>query len=202
MSDPARRILLVQGHSDPRGEHFCHALANAYATGARDAGHEIRTVDIAKLTFPLLRSYADNHYGEPPEDIGEVQRALTRAEHVVMLFPMWNGTAPALARGFLEQTFRPGFIFPDAKPGQRLGFAAYFAQRKALSGRTGRVIVTMNMPAAIYRWYFRPHVERNTLRLAGIAPIKETLIGRVDASTIAKRERWLRKMRTLGAEAS
>jgi putative NADPH-quinone reductase len=51
-----KRILLIQGHPDAGARHLCHALADAYAEGARAAGHEVRTVDVAMLEFPVLRS--------------------------------------------------------------------------------------------------------------------------------------------------
>lgn len=38
------RILLIQGHPDTVAPHFCHAWAGAYAQGAREAGHEARSV--------------------------------------------------------------------------------------------------------------------------------------------------------------
>ena len=97
-----------------------------------------------------------------PEAIRQVQDALTRADHVVMFYPVWNGAMPALLKGFLEQTFRSSFVFPDAKPDERLGFSSYFSQRKALTGKSGRVVATMQMPAFVYRWYFHPHPEKNT----------------------------------------
>jgi hypothetical protein len=47
------------------------------------------------------------------------------------------------------------------------------------------------MPALIYRWYFRAHgvrgLERSVLRFSGMAPIRETLLGMVDAAGDAKR---------------
>jgi hypothetical protein len=58
--------------------------------------------------------------------------------------------------------------------------------------------VTMQMPAFVYRWYFHPHPEKNTLRLGGISPIRESLIGLVEAPSSAKRERWLRTMYAFG----
>jgi len=51
----ARRIAIIQGHPDPRGNRFCHALADAYATGARQGGHQVRSIDVARIQFPLLR---------------------------------------------------------------------------------------------------------------------------------------------------
>lgn len=51
-----QRILILQGHPDRAGGHLCHALAQHYVQGAASAGHELRTVDVATLDFPLLRS--------------------------------------------------------------------------------------------------------------------------------------------------
>lgn len=38
------RIALIQAHPDPAGGHLCHALAQAYADGAREAGRSARVV--------------------------------------------------------------------------------------------------------------------------------------------------------------
>jgi len=51
-----RRITLIQGHPDPAGNHFDHALADAYAAGAARAGHPVRRIEAARLEFPLLRN--------------------------------------------------------------------------------------------------------------------------------------------------
>jgi putative NADPH-quinone reductase len=196
----ARHVAIIQGHPDPGGNHFGHALAEAYATGAHEAGHEIRFIDVATLDFPLLRNKKDLECGAPPEAIRQAQSAIVGSDHVVMIYPVWFGAMPALLKGFIEQTFRPAFIFPDATPGEPLGFFSALNQRKALKGKTARIVVTMQMPAFVYRWYFHPHPEKNTLRFSGIGPIKETLIGRVEARNGANRERWLRKMHAFGRE--
>jgi putative NADPH-quinone reductase len=67
--------------------------------------------------------------------------------------------------------------------------------RGLLAGRSAPLIVTMGMPALIYRWYFRAHgirgLERSTLRFAGIKPVCETLLGMVEAMSVTKRRSWL-----------
>jgi putative NADPH-quinone reductase len=192
-------IVIIQGHPDPKGGHFGHALAQAYEKGASEAGHKIQVICLAQLDFPLLRGREDQH-NEPPVAIAQAQSVIAHADHLLMIYPLWNGGAPALVRGFLEQTFRPAFIFPDAKPGVALGFFSYYTQRKALTGKTARIVVTMQMPAFVYRWYFRPHVEKNMLRISGMRPVTECLIGGIDAHDAGKRERWLHKMHALGGE--
>jgi putative NADPH-quinone reductase len=41
----SRHITIIQGHPDPKGNHFGHALAAAYGRSAEDAGHEILFCD-------------------------------------------------------------------------------------------------------------------------------------------------------------
>ena len=196
----SKHILLIQGHPDPEPRHFCHALAAAYEAGAVTAGHHVERLDIATLQFPFVRSRADLDEKAAPECIRQAQASLLRADHVVLCFPVWNGGMPAIVKAFFEQTFRSSFVFPDAKPGEALGFTSYFKQRKALAGKTARTIVTMAMPAFIYRWYFRPHPEKNSLKLGGLT-VRESLVGRAESKDARTRERWLKKITELGRQA-
>ena len=191
----SKRIVLIQGHPDASVPHFCHALADAYAQGAMEADHAVRRVETARLDFPLLRSQVEWRDGALPASLAEAQQSIAWAEHVLLLFPLWLGDMPALLKGFLEQVMRPGFAF-DEQAGNPFS--------KALKGRSARVVVTMGMPAALYRFYFRAHslkaLERNILGFVGIAPIDETLIGGVEAMDDEARGRWLAKLRVLGTQ--
>ena len=188
------RIAIIQGHPDLQGRHFCHALADAYAEGAAESGLEVSRIDVASLDFPLLRTREDWETAPPPEAIRGAQAAVAEAEHVVILFPLWLGSMPALLKGFLEQVLRPGFAIGTVEGSNRWA--------KLLGGRSARIVVTMGMPAFVYRWYFGAHslksLERNILRVCGIRPIRETLIGNVEGCGAARRELWLSKMRALG----
>jgi putative NADPH-quinone reductase len=190
-------ILILQGHPDPAGGHLCHALAAAYAEGAREAGHRVTVLEVAGLDFPLLRSQADWQHGVLPASLLPAQQAIAAARHLVLFFPLWLGDMPALVKGFLEQVARPGFAF---KADASNPFNA-----KALGGRSARVVVTMGMPALVYRFYFRAHslrsLERNVLGFVGIAPVRETLVGSVDQLGAAGVARWTAKLRQLGRQA-
>jgi putative NADPH-quinone reductase len=197
MTSNLRRIVIIQGHPDSGNRHFCHAIAGAYMDGARDAGHQVEIIEVGRLAFPLLHGRQDFE-GPPPEAIRLSQEALIWSNHVAMIYPIWNGAAPALLKGFLEQTFRPTFVFPGTKPNERLTFTSYFSRRKSLSGRSARVIATMQMPGFVYRWYFHPHPEKNTLAVAGLKPIRETFIGLVESPDGRKRNQWLTRVKALG----
>lgn len=194
----AKRIVLIQGHPDAGARHFAHALADAYAEGAHAAGHEVRSVDVATLDFPLLRSAQDWEKGVLPASLAAAQEAIGWAEHIVIFFPLWLGDMPALLKGFLEQVARPSFAFGGDSGNP-------FAHKK-LKGRSARVIVTMGMPALVYRWFFRAHsvksLERNILGFVGIAPVDETLIGMVGSLKPEAAAKWLAKLRKLGRQAA
>lgn len=196
-----RRILMLQGHPDPEGGHLGHALAQAYAEGALAAGHEVRTVTVARLDFPLLRSQHDWEHTPLPAGLKTAQDDIAWAQHLVIFFPLWLGDMPALFKGFLEQVARPGFAFTgDAAERGSNPFI-----HKGLKGRSARIVVTMGMPAWVYRWVFRARgvglLKRNILGFVGISPVRDTLIGMVDKLGEAGVRQWQERLRALGAQA-
>jgi putative NADPH-quinone reductase len=194
MTTVGRRFLILQGHPDAGTRHFGHALDAAYTAGALAAGHEVRRVDVAHLSFPILRSKAEWEQSDPVPDIARAQADILWAEHLAIFFPLWMGDMPALLKAFLEQVTRPGFAVPrEGSPG---------GTRATLAGRSARLVVTMGMPAIVYRWYYRAHglkaMERGLLGMAGIRPVHDTIIGTMETMSEARRARWLQELEALG----
>ena len=187
-----RRIALIDGHPDPDPARFCHGLAQAYADAARAGGHEVRHIPVAQMVVPFLRSAQEWSEGAPVHGIRDAQETIRWAEHLVIVYPLWLGSMPALLKAFFEQVFRPGFAIARGEHSLSPGL---------LKGKSARIVVTMGMPALLYRWFFGAHslksLERNILKFVGIGPIRETLIGNVEAS-VEKRQAWLETMRKLG----
>jgi putative NADPH-quinone reductase len=193
----AQRILIIQGHPDRSKRHLCHALAQAYADGARGAGHAVETVEPALIDFPLLRSAEEWQHGSVPAALAPVQEQIMQATHLVLVYPLWLGEMPALLKAFLEQVARPGFaIAAESRNPLRAGL---------LGGRSARVIVTMGMPAVLYRWFYRAHslkaLQRNILGFAGIRPVRTCVVGGAASLTPQQVERWCAHLRRLGAAA-
>jgi putative NADPH-quinone reductase len=126
--------------------------------------------------------------------VKRAQEEIARADHIVILFPLWLGAMPGLLKGFFEQVFRPGFAIAEGKRTLSPGL---------LKGKSARVVVTMGMPGFFYRLFFFAHslrsLRRNILYFVGIKPVRETLIGSVENA--ASRERALETMQRLGREA-
>lgn len=185
-------ILIIDAHPDPDPARYVHALADSYAAGARDGGHQVRRIDLAGLDFPLLRSRQQWAEEAPVEAIAAAQADILWAKHIVFFYPLWLGDMPALLKGFLEQVARPGFAFGAAQMPKPL-----------LKGRSARLVVTMGMPAIFYRFFYRAHslksFERNILKFVGIKPVAHSIVGNVEGDH-EHRQRWLDQMHALGKQ--
>lgn len=192
-----KRILIIQGHPDGQARHFCHALADEYAKGSEEGGHAVRRVEVAMVNVPLLRTKEDFETGQPSESIRQAQEAIRWADHLVILYPLWLGSMPALLKGCFEQVFRPGMAFDYGAKGAMA--------KKLLAGKSARVFVTMGMPALVYRWWYLAHslksFQRNILAFCGIRPARATLIGGIESLSEKQRAGWLDEVRRLGQRA-
>ena len=90
------------------------------------------------------------------------------------------------------------FAYPEKGGG---GFT-----RTLLDGRSARVVVTMGMPAFVYRLRYFGHgvsgMRRNILNFVGIRPVYETLFGMVERVSDATRAKWIERMCKLGVCAA
>ncbi|MBI3778983.1 MAG: NAD(P)H-dependent oxidoreductase [Gammaproteobacteria bacterium] len=189
----SKKILVILGQ--PQRNSYGGALAQAYIEGARAAGAEVREIYLGDLRFDACpASGAPNPAGLEP-DLARAQESIKWAEHLVFVYPIWWGTIPALLKGFVERVFLPGFAvnFRDNSP----------LWDKLLKGRSARLIVTLNTPSWIYRWYFgRPGhntMKKTILQFCGVSPVRITEVGPIKNSTDAKRKQWLDQVRALGA---
>jgi len=194
-SPPTRlkRTLIVLGHPDT--DSFCGALADAYAEGAESSGAEVRRVNLGDLEFDpsLHKGYKVIQQLEP--DLLMVQDAILWAEHVVFVYPLWWGGMPAVMKGFIDRAFHPKFGFKFVSD-------TSYLWKGLLTGRSARLIVTMDAPPIAMRLMFsNPQIQsfRNvTLRFCGFSPVRVSQFGSVKRSTRARRFLWREKARELG----
>jgi putative NADPH-quinone reductase/1,4-dihydroxy-2-naphthoate octaprenyltransferase len=186
------KVLVVLGH--PRRGSLCEALADAYVSGARNAGAEVRKLSLADLGFEpnvLVHSPRDQLL-EP--DISEAIRLVAWADHLVFVFPTWWGTMPACLKGFLDRVLMPGFAFADREDGE--------GWDKLLVGKTAHLLTTMDTPPWVYRWIYRAPglnaLSRATLGFCGIEPVRRTIFGPVKTASAGRRARWIEEARQEG----
>ncbi|MEX1107865.1 MAG: NAD(P)H-dependent oxidoreductase [Dongiaceae bacterium] len=190
----AKNICVLQGHPHSSGAHLCHALAESYVAGAKSAGAKVETVDLGALDVEILHNPAD--FATPPVTaVRKAQEAVTRCHHLLVVYPLWLGTMPALVKAFFEQLSRNEFAISSGGNGW---------PRKMLKGRSARVVVTMGMPAPAYKLIFGAHgvrgFESGILGMAGFKPVRETLIGGVGELKQARVDALMKRLKSLGAQ--
>lgn len=76
--------------------------------------------------------------------------------------------------------------------------------QQKLKGKSARLIVTMGMPAFIYQLVFHAHGVKNIMQgvlgFGGVAPIRLTLFGGVETSTLAAHAARFRSVTALARE--
>ena len=187
-------ILIINGHPDK--ESFNWALANAYKTGAAKSGAEVKEIPIAALNFNVNLQFGYRKRTELEPDLLDAQEKIKWADHIVWVYPVWWGSVPAILKGFLDRILLPGFAFK-----KREGSVWW---DKFLTGKSSRIICTMDQPTWYYRFVNRSPshfaMKKNTLQFVGIKKVRITAIGPLRLSTLQFREKWLRKVEQLGVQ--
>lgn len=187
-----KKILIINGHPD--AESFNAALADAYYKGAQKSGTNTKIIHIRDLNFNPNLQFGYRKRTELEPDLLQAQKMLKWADHLVWVYPVWWGSVPALMKGFLDRVLLPGFAFQ-----KREGSLWW---DKLFTGKTARLITTMDQPA----WYYRlfngspshKAMKKQTLQFIGVKSVKITAIGPIRLSKDSYRNKWLQKVEDLG----
>lgn len=188
-----KKILLIDAH--PNNESFCASLADVYWNGAKESNYDIKRLNLRELKFDLNLHKGYQTIQELEPDLVDAQNKIKWCDHLVVVYPIWWGSMPALLKGFLDRCWLPGFAFQYHKNDPFWD--------KLLKGRSARIIVTSDAPF-IYNllgYMYAPYLvmKKTILKFCGFKPVKLTAIGRVKHLSETQRESFLRKISKLGA---
>lgn len=191
-----KKIFILLGHSDT--ETFSGALAECYEKGAREGGHDVRRTNLGETSFdPILhKGYKEIQELEP--DLIKIQRDINWADHLVIVYPNWWNTMPAILKGMFDRIFLPGFAFNfNKKTGKVL---------QLLKVKSARVIIISGTFHPLYiRFHFGDftnEISKGILGFCGISPVSVTTFGPAQQVTDQKRETWKKKVYDLGKKAA
>ena len=115
------KTLIVYYH--PHEGSFCSAVRDAVKSGLHKGGHECKTIDLDKEGFdPVMRAkdlqafVQAGRIGESGLDgadpiVLRYKKKLRWAEHIVMIFPIWWMSMPAMVKGFVDKVIFPGVAY-------------------------------------------------------------------------------------------
>lgn len=189
-----KKILIINGHPDE--ESFNFGLSDAYKKGTESSNAEARTINIRELEFNPNLQFGYRKRTELEPDLLKVQELIKWANHLVWIYPVWWGSVPAIMKGFIDRVFLPGFAFK-----KREGSIWW---DKFLTGKTARIICTLDQPAWFYKWFngspSHNAMKKLTMHFVGVKKVRITAIGPLRLSKPEFREKWLKKVEKLGAE--
>lgn len=110
--------LVVVSHADSNS--LTHHVAHATVDALRDAGGTVELADLYAEGFDPRFADADLSFyrgtGSAPNDVASEQERIDRAEHLILVFPMYWWSFPALLKGWIDRVFVNGWAF-DYTPG-------------------------------------------------------------------------------------
>lgn len=189
-----KKIYILLGHPD--ADTYSGAVASAYQSAAVEAGHEVVRTNIGELQFdPILhKGYKEIQPLEP--DLVHVQDGIREADHVVVIYPNWWVTMPAILKGLFDRIWLPGFAFNFNKETKQID--------QHLAGKTARVIVLSGSHSFFQTWWkfgdFTNEIQHGILGFAGIKA-HVSVFGPCEKVDDMCRENWLEDVRKLARKA-
>ena len=193
MQNP-KNIVVLCGHPDK--DSFTGIVADHYQAGAEDAGHTVMRVNIGELNFdPILhKGYKEIQHLEP--DLLSLQDKFRAADHIVIIYPNWWCTMPAILKGLFDRFWLPGFAFNFNKQTKQI--------EKHLVGKTGRVIILSGSHSPFKTWWqfgdYTNEIQYGIMEFAGIRT-NVSSYGPCERVNDQVREGWLKEVENLGKKA-
>jgi putative NADPH-quinone reductase len=189
-----KKIVVINGHPDK--ESFNHALHKAYKIGALSAGNKVEEIILSDMEFSINLCYGYRKRTDLEPDLLNAWDKIQQADHLVLFFPMWWASMPALLKGFFDRIFLPGLAFDYQEKSP--------FPKKLLKGKTSEIITTMDTPVWYYKWISgNPGIKllkNSILGFCGVKNRRTTYFSVVKTSDDKQRQKWLSKIEKIGAE--
>ena len=108
-------MLIQVVHCHPLVESYDHALFRTIVDTLESTGHEVVATDLYRegfdpaMTAPERQSYMGNQYDLSA--VAEYAETLRRVEGLVLCFPHWWFSMPAVLKGWVDRVWGPGIAF-------------------------------------------------------------------------------------------
>lgn len=186
-----KKILVLLGNPD--ANTYSGQLATAYENSAREAGHEVERVNLGDLQFDPILHQGYKVIQELEPDLVKLQEQIKSADHLVIVYPNWWCTMPALLKGMFDRMWLPGFAFNFDKETKKL--------IKRLTGKTARVIIVAGTHSPFQTWWkfgdYTNEIESGILEFAGFKT-KVSAYGPCDKVDNVCRDKWVEEVEELG----
>jgi NAD(P)H dehydrogenase (quinone) len=193
-----KKILIVSAHPEPRSLNA--SLTTFAVDHLRAAGHEVEVSDLYAMKWKATVDADDfpDHgaddrlrvmpvseqatlTGRLAPDIAAEQEKIRWADAVVLQFPMWWFSAPAILKGWIDRVFTCGFAYGPELP-RPYGADAPLAGRRALLSVTVGARESQLSGEGIHgplSEVLHP-LQHGLFRFTGMAPLEPFVVHRTD----------------------
>lgn len=186
------KTLVVYAHPNPVS--FNHAILEQTLKTLAEKGHEVRVRDLYALGFEPVLSGDDLsalHGGQIPVDIKAEQDQIAWAERLVLIYPLWWASMPAILKGYIDRVLSYGFAYS-------MGPAGIIP---LLKGKTIALFTTHGTPLAIYEQMdnyqaFSKTMDRGIWEFCGLEVVAHRYFGAVPSVDDAARKAYLADVAT------
>jgi len=174
------RFLIIECH--PYDGSFTTAAATTIRKVLMNRGYSVENINLIDDSFnPVmsadeLKQWSD---GKSKDKLVEkYQVMITKADILVIPFPVWWGSMPAILKGFWDKVLLPGWAFPNL-----------------LKGKKAIVITTMTSSLATFNKRIQNPIKgafiKNTLKMCGFEICKHFEIGKISSGRKYTEEKML-----------
>jgi NAD(P)H dehydrogenase (quinone) len=151
------KVLIVYAHPEPRS--FNSAMKELAISALREQGHEVKISDLYRINFKASLGRDDflqltntehvnyvmelkNAYEKQKltDDIKKEQVKLLWADFIILQYPLWWFSVPAILKGWFDRVLATGFAWDFGR----------MYDKGLLAGKKGMLSVTTGGPEAIY----------------------------------------------------
>lgn len=134
-----KHILIVTAH--PSSRNLTKGIAQIVKEEKTNQGHRVDEVDLYKdKQLPFL-TFEDAHASQVSAEVLYYQEKIKEADEIVIIYPFWWGTMPAILKNWIDCVFTMGFAATYNEKGMPVGL---------LQGRSVRIIATSGAPTFLY----------------------------------------------------
>ena len=191
-----KKIFILLGHSDKNT--YSGSLADSYEKGAKESGFEVRRTNLSDCSFDPILHQGYRVIQEVEPDLIKIQEDINWANHLVIVYPNWWNTMPAILKGMFDRIYLPGFAFNFNKRTKKV--------LQLLTGKSARVIIVSGSYHPLYIRIkfgdFTNEIKKGILEFAGISPVRISTFGPAERVSDEKRKKWKKKVYSLGKKAA
>jgi NAD(P)H dehydrogenase (quinone) len=184
------KVLIIYAH--PYEKSFNHALLDTLIEGLKS--NDVKIIDLNKEEFnPVFKKEELALYrkGQSLDNkVKEYQSLLEWANCLILLFPLWWGSMPAVLKGFIDKVFLPGWAYEKSKFGLIKG--------KLTNIKKAIIIHTMNTPGFYFKFIFKNPIKqilaKDVLKNCGIKNVKLFQFGSIVSVKDKIRKDYLTKI--------